>query len=184
MIYTSVCLYVFILLLNLSLPSLKQFASHHPSAWQEREKNEKAKEKATESDEEDQVEGGEEGEEEDKTEDECLEEGRSQVSQWQVPQEFSLGSLGVSDTAPKAKAKQRAKRAASTESLPEIEDTSTFGEEADTEALSDILADPKLKMISDAIGSVPKCFVALQPSKILDGSIKQAIGHQLKGVWH
>lgn len=106
-------------------------------------------------------------------------EEKSQVSHWQCPQQFALGSLGQEPSAPKAKAKARSKKASSVDSFPDIEDT--LADEVEGEALNEILQDEKLKIITDSLGSVPKCLMPLQPSKILDGDCKP-IGHQLRGV--
>ena len=123
--------------------------------------------------------------EENKTDDEPVEDdlaskvSRSSCTRFAPKPALDLGTLGAV-SAPKAKAKQKSRKKKGEKEDSELGDSVLDSGDASADLVKDALSDPKLKLVADALGHVPKCFVALQPGKLLTSSAK--IGHQAKGV--
>lgn len=156
-----------------------------PSSCQEREAQEQAQLDAVD-------EGGEEAEEEeDRTDDEIIETGTKHSKttaagtarvRVEAPQ-LALGSLQAKMEQAKAgRPKKSQAKKKKTEEIQPGDDVQEVGGESvgGNEGVREVYADEKLKVVAEALGTVPPCLNALLPGKILEG--KQKFGHQLKGV--
>ena len=144
-----------------------------------------------------QAEGYEEGEEEEAltSDAECDVASRTTFTRFPAKPALDLGSTlaaAAQKPEPKAKAKGKGKGGKSKGKGKKDDDASELGRSevfasgddgAEVSELTKIvLEDPKLKLLSDALGHVPRCFAALLPSKILSQEGGGKVGHQIKGA--